>query len=128
MPRLAASLRRLGREVDALFPHRTFTSDGWIGDAAHQARQSDHNPDGRGIVHALDITSARIEPWVVVVAACVHPSTNYVIFRGRIFSRTHRFVGRFYEGPDRHMTHIHVSILTTPVAERSVRPWLHLHG
>lgn len=126
MPRLAASLRRLGRETDLLWPHRTRTSDGWIGDAAHSVRASDHNPDGHGIVHALDITTARIEPMVLVVACCVHPSTNYVIFRRRIYSRSHRFIGRFYEGSDPHTEHVHVSISTTSAAERSVRPWLHL--
>lgn len=39
-------------------PNRNKASDGTIGDAAHQAQgsSSDHNPDYRGIVHAVDLT------------------------------------------------------------------------
>lgn len=123
-PRLALSLRRLGREVDDLWPDRRRHSDGWIGDAAHAARQSDHNPDPKGVVHAVDITAGGIDPWVLVVACCLHPATNYVIYSGRIFSRSHRFVGRPYDGEDPHTSHVHVSILRTPLAERSHRPWV----
>lgn len=123
-PRLALSLRTLFEQVDHLWPHRTKTSDGWIGDAAHLARVSDHNPDARGLVHAIDVTAARIEPWVLVVAACVHPATNYVIFERRIFSRSHQFRGRYYDGADSHHRHVHVSILHTRAAETSRRDWL----
>lgn len=56
----APSLRALRREADALAPGRSKISDGTIGDAAHSARTSDHNPkpDGRGgqVVDAVDIT------------------------------------------------------------------------
>jgi len=85
---------------------------------------SDHNPDSRGIVHALDITAAGIDPWAVVVSACVHPSTHYVIFRGRIFAANQQFMARKYTGADPHDSHIHVSILQTVKAERTERHWL----
>lgn len=127
-PRLSQCLRALMHQVDTLWPHRTRTSDGWIGDLAHQERQSDHNPDARGIVHAVDITAARIEPLVLIVAACVHPSTNYVIYRRRIFSRSHNFIGRYYDGADPHTSHVHISILHTAKAERSERIWLRGEG
>lgn len=123
-PRLARSLRVLAHDVDALWPDRPTASDGWIGDERHQARASDHNPDARGIVHALDITAAQIDPWAVVVAAVVHPSTNYVIFRERIFSANAQFMARRYDGPDPHDSHIHISILRTSSAERAARHWL----
>ena len=123
-PRLALSLRNLGREVDARWPGRDRASDGWIGDLSHQQRDSDHNPDPRGIVHAADIDASDVDPWALVVAAVVHPSTSYVIFRGRIFSRSHLWSARDYTGPDPHTSHVHVSILHTHKAEQSPRHWI----
>lgn len=114
----------LGHDVDALWPDRPRGSDGWIGDQRHQERVSDHNPDPRGIVHAIDITAAGIDPWAVVVAACTHPSTHYVIFRGRIFSASQMFMARMYDGVDPHTSHVHVSILRTSQAEARIRHWL----
>jgi len=99
-------------------------SDGWIGDQAHAATQSEHNPDAHGIVHAIDLTAEGIDPWIVSIAAIVHPSTWYVIYRKRIFSRTHNFVGREYLGADPHDSHIHVSILLTAAARQNNRRWI----
>ena len=69
-------------------------------------------------------SAAQIDPWAVVVAAVVHPSTNYVIFRERIFSANSQFMVRRYDGPDPHDSHIHISILRTSSAERAARHWL----
>ena len=55
MARLVAAGVRLRDQVNKAFPNRDKRSDGWIGDRAHQARKSDHNPDAKGFVHALDI-------------------------------------------------------------------------
>ena len=54
--RLARSLETLRAQINALSPNRSKASDGTIGDAAHSARTSDHNPDGGGVVRALDLT------------------------------------------------------------------------
>src|SRR5512133_1794521 len=54
--RVAKSLRTLYEQINALAPHRNTRDDGTIGDARHRARKSDHNPDARGIVRALDVT------------------------------------------------------------------------
>lgn len=123
-PRLARTLRRLAHDVDERWPDRHRGSDGWIGDASHQARVSDHNPDTRGIVHALDITSAGIDPLVLVVAVVLHPSSSYVIFDGVIWAASHGWAARPYGGPDPHRTHVHVSILHTSKAETAGRHWL----
>lgn len=56
MARLANSLKTLRDQVDAKFPTRSKASDGWIGDSAHQARESQHNPNAAGVVCAIDIT------------------------------------------------------------------------
>ena len=42
-------------QVNKRFPKRDKASDGWIGDADHQSRESDHNSDANGWVHAIDI-------------------------------------------------------------------------
>lgn len=127
IPRLAASLRHLAHDVDSAWPSRPHSSDGWIGDPAHQQRESDHNPDARGIVHALDLTALKIKPWLIVIAAVQHPSTSYVIFDRIIYSRSHGMQPRYYEGPDPHTSHVHISILHTRPAETSSRPWLLWH-
>lgn len=42
---LTLGLQNLRRQVDATFPGRDKTSDGWIGNEAHQMHTSGHNPD-----------------------------------------------------------------------------------
>lgn len=122
--RLAASLDRLFDEVDHVWPARSKASDGWIGDTAHQARRSEHNPDGRGIVHAVDITVAGIDKARVLKSLIGHPAVWYVIHDGRIWSRTYGWKARRYTGPNPHRHHIHVSIQLVPAAESWVGPWL----
>jgi hypothetical protein len=60
--RLANSIKTLLDQVNAAYPHRRKDSDGGIGDEAHAARTSDHNPyikvKGVGIVRAFDFTHA----------------------------------------------------------------------
>lgn len=52
---LAPSLAVLRAEINARWPGRDKASDGWIGDTAHQSTRSDHNPNSRGSVNAIDI-------------------------------------------------------------------------
>jgi peptidoglycan hydrolase-like protein with peptidoglycan-binding domain len=106
---LAANLANLRREIDRRFPGRDHRSDGWIGDAAHQKRKSDHNPDGRGVVHAIDVDRDGIDPRLLVRLAIAHPTTQYVIFDRTIWSRTHGFKPRRYTGPNPHTEHVHIS-------------------
>lgn len=123
-PRLVVSLRRLAREIDARWPDRTTASDGWIGDAAHQLEKSDHNPDARGRVLALDVTSSGIAVGALVRAACAHPSTHYVISDHKIYERQHGFYPIKYMGSDPHTSHVHISVEPTRVGRLSNRGWL----
>ena len=127
MARLVAAGVKLRKQVDKAFPGRDKRSDGWIGDRAHQARKSDHNPDRRGFVHAIDI-DADLIPWnkraskkaaqeladqIVEYAASGKLGSHrvkYVVFRDRIASGTYankwwRWRGSGYG----YWNHIHVS-------------------
>ena len=115
---LAASLVALRAEIDARWPRRDRASDGAIGDARHSKTRNSHNPVGtkrgpehgtKGAVHALDITAAGIDTDVVVHSLIGDPRVWYVIFDGRIWSRTTGWAARAQVG-DAHTTHIHVSL------------------
>lgn len=109
---LAPVLVRGRADINARWPQRDRRSDGWIGDRAHQRQgsKSDHNPDPRGIVHALDIDADGIDTALLVAALCAHPSTQYVIYNRKIYSRSYGFRPRAYIGSNPHTSHIHWSI------------------
>lgn len=83
---------------------------GWIGDAAHQAECSDHNPDSAAVVHAIDpmVTGDRAQ---AIVGQCLADSGDlqYVIHNGVIWSVTTGWVARKYLGSDPHTSHVHIS-------------------
>jgi hypothetical protein len=126
MARLVAGGVTLRNQVNKRWPKRDKRSDGWIGDKAHAGRQSDHNPDARGLVHALDIdadldpkdpgAAQRLANQIVAYAASGIPGANrikYVVFNDQIASGTYansmwKWRGSGYG----HMQHIHVSFST----------------
>lgn len=111
MARIANSLATLRAQYNALYPQRSKKSDGWIGDAAHQARVSDHNPDANGVVKAFDLThdpahgvDCNAEAEKVITDSRVH----YIIWNRRI-----RYQGgqwQPYSGTNPHTLHMHVSV------------------
>lgn len=124
MAKLAPSLVNLRSEVNRRWPKRDKRSDGWLGDRRHRRRRSDHNPDSRGIVNAVDIDASSIDAALVIRAAIAHPSTNYIIFKGKIYSRNRGFRPRRYRGSNPHNGHIHVSIVRSRAAQGNKRGWL----
>jgi hypothetical protein len=60
--RVAKSLLTVRAQVDSMAPGPKRSSDGIIGDPAHQARNSHHNPNADGVVTAMDILST-IRRW-----------------------------------------------------------------
>lgn len=123
-PYLAPSLVALRREIDQRWPHRDRRSDGWLGDAAHSARQSDHNPDARGMVHALDVDKDGIDVAALLAAAIGDRRVWYVIHNRQIWSRTYGWDARPYTGANAHTEHVHISIQYAHDAEADTRPWL----
>ena len=121
---LAPALDQLRAEVNALWPNRSKASDGTIGDAAHSARTSDHNPNARRSVNAIDITASGIDTGKLINAAKAHPSVRYIIHRGRIMNRDiGNFQSRHYSGSNPHNTHVHISIYQSATAERRTQSW-----
>jgi hypothetical protein len=122
MAYLAPSLTRLRDSVNAAFPERDSSSDGWIGDVAHSARTSEHNPDSKGCVHALDIDvddndAGRDLRKELLTATLQHRAVWYVISNGVIYSRTYNWRPRQYLGPNQHFLHVHISIRLAADAE-----------
>lgn len=113
---LAASLAQLRSQINARWPGRDKGSDGWIGDASHSARKSDHNPDwaAGGVVRALDVDKDGINPDAVTKCALGDNRVSYVIFQGEIWGGSR---WRPYAGANRHDKHIHISIKHTKAAE-----------
>lgn len=128
--RVATSLDVMLKEVNRRWPKRSKKSDGSIGDAAHAARSSDHNPwikdgNGVGVVRARDFTADGIDPaWfadhVRTLGALgdkrLQP-TGYVIYNRQIAgagSTSSRWKWRPYTGQNAHRHHVHVSATQTP--------------
>lgn len=117
---LAPSLARGRTEINTRWPKRDHKSDGWIGDTAHQATKSDHNPAPPSmVVRATDTDNDGIDPAATVAAMCAHPATHYVIYDRKIYTRENGFRPYRYTGPSPHTEHIHRSILATRAAENS---------
>lgn len=129
---LARSLVALRREADALWPDRA-GPDGTIGDTAHSARPSDHNPDARGVVRAIDISSSPTPDGDVADIIVTHirqrrdPRVTYIIWQRRICNA--RSIGgaapwawRPYGGANPHTRHAHISVAGAPHGDDG-SPW-----
>lgn len=123
MAYLAHNLDVLRTEINTRWPNKDHSSDGWIGDAAHQATASDHNPDSRGCVHAIDEDKDGMDPNLVVARAIKHPTTSYVIYNRTIWERDRNFAAHSYTGSDPHTSHVHVSGLSGVSNENNGQSW-----
>lgn len=121
---LAPSLKQLFAEVNAKWPNRKKDWDGTIGDARHSARASDHNPNSRGSVNAIDVTRAGIDTGTLIATAKKHPSVRYIIFNRKIMNRDiGNWAARPYHGANPHDHHVHISIYQSQAAENRTQSW-----
>lgn len=112
--RLAKSLAVLLAEANAVAPHRSKRYDGTIGDAAHQARNSRHNPY-RGVVTALDLThdpanGLDCADLFTFLRTFPHPNLEYIIHGGLVARRRNGWTAERYTGSNPHNSHIHVAV------------------
>lgn len=128
---LTKGLQNLRAQVNAAFPDRDKTSDGTIGDTAHQAETSGHNPDDTPgsrpewdgdpdndpEVRAWDMDSdLRAAPATAqqVVDHIRHlPNVSsvlrYIIYNRKIYKASNGWAAETYTGASAHTEHIHFS-------------------
>lgn len=127
---IAKSLEMLRAQLNALAPHRSTASDGGIGDAAHSARLSDHNPTPTGQVCARDFTN---DPaggcggqWLAdTLVASRDPRIKYIIWNRRILDSRpgqNPWTWQPYSGNNDHTHHVHVSVFAGASGD-NISPW-----
>ncbi len=135
--RRAKSLDTLVEQVNQAHPKRSKKSDGWIGDAKHASRSSDHNPwvkDGAtGVVTAMDITDdpangCDARKLAELLIASRDPRIKYIISEGQICSSKQQpWKWRKYTGANGHFHHVHISVDASKSLYDSTKPWA-IHG
>jgi len=132
MWRVAKSLDVMLRQVNERWPVRDKSSDGTIGDAAHAARESDHNPNAEGVVCARDITHDPAHGFDSYAFADMllrnkDERIKYVISNRRIASGTGQsnpaWVWRPYSGANAHDHHVHISVKGDPAHYDNTALW-----
>lgn len=113
--RLAQSLVTLRNQINEAYPNRSKVSDGTIGDAAHRKVPSDHNPNSKGVVCALDIThdpksGLDAHELAETLIKNPHPNLKYVISDYRIAGPFTGWNWGYYDGINPHTQHIHISV------------------
>jgi hypothetical protein len=149
---LTSSLVRLRADINDAFPGRDKATDGWIGDAAHRARTSGHNPDdtagskpestdadSKAEVRALDVDddlrSVRGYTMGALVQRMVSKNQDgslrfpgdlkrlaYIIFNRTIYRKRNGWRAEAYTGDNAHTEHAHFS--GDPAFDEDTAPWL----
>lgn len=110
-----AALRALA-DATARWPGRNRASDGIMGDAAHQARTSDHNSG-----NAVDVThdpASGCTGDIISASAIADPRVTYVIWNRQIWRKG---AWSAYTGTNPHTAHVHISISAALRGDAS--PW-----
>ena len=141
---LIPCLKQLFAEFNLIAPDRDKSSDGSIGDTAHQQEVSDHNPDETGSVpihdadginevHAIDVDNNLNESDLTMekvvqflLGRCrsgAEKRLRYIIYNRRIWSASSDWVQKTYTGASPHTEHAHLSASYTSSLEASTASW-----
>jgi hypothetical protein len=133
MARKAKSIETLLAQVNARWPDRDKSSDGWLGDTSHQTRKSDHNPNSVGVVQAYDFTNDPAsgldsEKLAEALLASRDPRIKYVISNKKIAASyatggAAAWTWRPYSGANAHNKHCHVSVSDDPAKYDDPKQW-----
>lgn len=124
MARRAKSLTTLVNQVNAQWPNRNKASDGWLGDSAHAARVSDHNPNSAGVVTAQDIThdpANGVDIGKLFDNLMGDSRIKYLIWNKRIWYPASGW--KAYSGTNPHTKHGHVSVSSTASKYDDPKNW-----
>lgn len=132
--RVAHSLEHMRDQLNALYPKRSKASDGFIGDARHQAESSsDHNPwvrDGNmGVVTAFDVThdprsGCDGQKLADALVLSRDARIKYLIWNRRICSSVVApWTWRPYHGSSPHTEHVHISVKADKAHYDDNRDW-----
>lgn len=139
---LTKGLQNLRAQVDAAFPDRDKESDGTIGDRAHMAETSGHNPDdtpGSRPEYDDHDGIAEVRSWDMDADLSMHGVTaqdvvdhirrlpnvssvlRYMIYNRRIYRASTGWAAATYTGASPHIEHIHFSGARTQSADNDTR-------
>ena len=120
-----AGIVTLREQTNKRWPNRDKRTDGNLGDQNHQDRPSDHNPDSKGAVHALDLDkdlrgSKNDMTWFSdqLIAYPRGKKSGYqrlknIVFEDRVASGTYpNHFWTWRDGDYGHFDHIHISFST----------------
>jgi murein L,D-transpeptidase YcbB/YkuD len=127
----AKSLTTLIKQINELFPNRDKASDGTVGDLAHSRRKSDHNPNGQGVVCAVDIDkdlspgggAADVGLIVSALQKAKDPRVKYIIWNGMITQKGNVAAWKPYRGANAHKAHAHISVHQNSALYDDGRAW-----
>jgi hypothetical protein len=123
---VAPALDTLLAQLNALAPRRSKLSDGALGDTAHAARFSFHNPNADGVVQARDFThdvAGGLDcNWLAAaLIASGDKRIHEIIWNRRYWTPTGGWVP--YTGSNPHDKHLHLTVRSEPKLYNSTAPW-----